>query len=305
MKVLVTGGAGFIGSQIVRAHVSEGHSVHVVDDLSTGSTDNLPEDIEMVCTNVGSGSLDHIMPWQWFDRVYHFASPASPDAFASQWRIIVEANVVGALSVCNLVRPGGTLIVASSSEAYGQPRGSMSEENLGSVRTQSVRGVYDESKRLLESIAYSAAPRLAVRSLVLRIFNTYGPGMPDDGRVINTFLRQAAAGEGLTLHGDGSQTRSFAYVTDTVSQILTLTNLVEERETIGTCQVFNVGSPDERTVIQAAQIVSGLTGAPIVQMSNPRPNDPVWRRADMSKTAEYLGGLETLSLEEGVSLCVL
>ncbi len=303
------GGAGFIGSRIVRRLAEEGdHSLHVVDDMSTGSIENLRDLIEENAVEVRIG--DATMASEWFepasfDVVYHFASPASPDVFVERWDDVVRANIGGTMSAAGLLRTGGLLVLASSSEVYGQPDGGMHEKNLGAVRTQSVRGVYDESKRLAESIVFSACQREGIRGLVLRIFNTYGPGMPDDGRVINTFVRQAEAGELLTVHGDGSQTRSFCYVDDTVEQICLLADWAEDSLRNHDCEVFNVGNPTEHSIMEAAQIVSDAchlsTG--IVSVPSTRMDDPTWRLPVTTKTVRAIGDRSLVSLKEGVAKC--
>lgn len=305
MKALVLGGAGFIGSRIVRRLIDRAVQTVVVDDLSTGEQKNLPPHVSLLIADV-TAACENWEPGT-FDIVFHFASPASPDVFTSKWDDVVRANVGGAMAAVSLLRKGGLLVLASSSEAYGQPHEQMHEDCLGSVRTQSPRGVYDESKRLAEAIVYSACLREGVRGLILRIFNTYGPGMPDDGRVINTFVRQARAGEPLTVHGDGSQTRSFCYVNDTVDQIMALVDWADTHMlgmSSGECQVFNVGNPDERSILEAAEIVSQVGGGSLVQtVPSPRPHDPVWRCPVMSRTFAAIGRRELVSLEDGVSRC--
>lgn len=313
MKILVLGGAGFIGSRIVRtllARADEDDHIVVVDDLSTGSRENLEgthPDVEFHQADATYAS--NLFDPGTFDAVYHLASPASPDVFVSQWDDIVRANIGGAMAAASLLRKGGLLVLASSSEVYGQPAGAMDENCLGAVRTQSVRGVYDESKRLAESIVYSACQREGVRGLILRIFNTYGPGMPDDGRVINTFVRQARAGEALTVHGDGDQSRSFCYVDDTVSQIIALVDWAETHTRDGDCEVFNVGNPSERSIMEAAQIVAGVQSTlsgkatPIQCVPSTRPDDPVWRCPVTTRTVRAIGDRALVSLEEGVRRC--
>lgn len=311
MRVMVLGGAGFIGSRIVEELVDRGHDVHVVDDLSTGDCRNLEHLLSVTLHAADVTAACELYPAGSFDAVYHFASPASPDVFTSHWDDVVRANIGGAMAAASLLREGGLLVLASSSETYGQPASPMVETCLGAVRTQSVRGVYDEAKRLAEAIVFSACQRERLRGLVLRIFNTYGPGMPDDGRVINTFVRQAQAGEALTVHGDGSQNRSFCYVDDAVAQIMALAQWADVGlATDGECQVFNVGSDDQRTILEVADLVAATQSeindgddVEIRLMPSPRPDDPVWRLPVMTKTHRAVGQRPIVSLEEGVRRC--
>lgn len=302
MKVLITGGAGFIGSHLAESHLAMGAKVTIVDNFDTGSFDNVPSAANLLVRDVSTAGLSTVVGK--FDRVLHFASPASPSVFAQDWEKIVDANITGLRNVAKCVAVGGHLVVASSSEAYGQPTGMMTEDCLGSVKTQSVRGVYDESKRLLEALTFSACMSGDFSGLILRIFNTYGRRMPDDGRVINTFLRQAKAGEELTVHGDGKQTRSFGYIDDTVDQIMRAADLTQVglgRKTT----VLNVGNDMERTVMEAAQIVSRLTGARVSNVSRDvRPHDPQWRCADLSLLRRTIGDIKLHTLEEGIKKCL-
>lgn len=300
MRVLITGGAGFLGSAIAEDLLAKGAKVTIIDNFDTGSFENVPAAAELVVRDVATPNLAR--DFGLFERVYHFASPASPDVFRKQWRGILEANIVGMLNAIDCVQQRGMLLVASSSEAYGQPDSLMSEDNLGSVRTMSERGIYDESKRLLESMAFSAAVTNDFKSVIYRIFNTYGAGMPNDGRVINTFMRQAKAGEVLTVHGDGLQTRSFGHVTNTVDQIQRLADFQQVYG--GFAEAYNVGNDQEQTVLRAAQIVSELLNVPLTKVPNTRPHDPRWRCADLRKTRSVLGELNLISLEEGIKLCV-
>lgn len=295
----VTGGAGFLGSRIAARLCEEGRSVAVVDDLSTGRSSNVPASAKLY-QHCASEPYDHCT----LSEIYHFASPASPDAFLSGMERVVMANVHGTMRAIEEIPVlGGLLIFASSSEAYGSTTQEMNEFNLGAVRTQSVRGVYDEGKRMMEAIAYTASRRYHMRCLVLRIFNTYGPGMPLDGRVVNTFVDQAKRGVPLTVHGGGEQTRSFCYVDDTVQMIIELAKWASQNMDRGQCEVFNVGSPDEVPVNHVAQLVAERSNVPVAHVSSPREYDPTWRRPAMAKTWSAIGRRDLTPLEEGIGRC--
>lgn len=296
-NILITGGAGFLGSKIAQEHLKRDDRITIVDDLSTGHINNVPGDVHFKMDSIEKAELT-----KKFDRIYHFSSPASPNDFKKRWREIVYANIYGLMKVLDHIEHNGVLIIASSSEIYGQPRFSMDELNLGEVNTQSVRGVYDESKRLMESIAYSATVALNLRTVICRIFNTYGPKMSNDGRVINTFVRQALAGESLTVHGDGQQTRSFCYVDDAISQIMQLSDY-QSKEQLGKVNVFNVGSDEEYKIIAVARLISDMTGVKITNVDG-RVDDPVWRCARMTKTRKVINSYSVRPLVDGLKLTI-
>ena len=302
MRILVTGGAGFLGSALTRTlriTMPEAH-VTVADDMSTGRLESVAgwADDVVECAVWTAPHSEQLWP---YDLIYHMASPASPDQFRDWWRDIVRANVHGTMRCGELLARGGVLIVASSSEVYGRTSQPMSESNLGSVRSCGVRGVYDEGKRTAEAIAWQIAQdRPDVGVCAARIFNTYGRGMPDDGRVVNTFVRRAKRGEPLVVHGDGSQTRTFCYVDDTVEMLLRLA--VATRE-LGGFDVVNVGGGETVAIRDLASLVQRFAEVPVVS-SQAREDDPLWRAPILQKLERKIGQLPKFtSLEEGVARC--
>jgi dTDP-glucose 4,6-dehydratase len=309
---LITGGAGFLGSALAHAIIGAdmATSLTLLDNCSTGDFRKAPP--------VNLTPADHEIPVRHrhqcvshplnhsYDTIFHFASPASPDVFADQWQEIFSANVLGLQTCMSALRAGGRLVLASSSEIYGQPQGPMSEDEPGRAKTISVRGTYDQSKRMMESLLWSFtnSQDSAALGLVCRIFNTYGPNMPDDGRAINTWVRQAEAGVPLSVHQPGTQTRSFCYVDDTVDLILTaLSSLVGQGAT--GCHVYNVGNPEQVNMLDAAAMVCRAHEDATYELRDGRPDDPQWRRPVMDKMWRLLGReWDFVSLEEGIERCV-
>lgn len=304
--MIITGGAGFIGSHVVRRlNAAERSSTIVIDDLSTGSRDNVPTDVELItgCASLCWSGSTH-------DEIMHFASRASPDDFLRRSSDIVRANVGGMLNMETQIRAGGLLIVASSSEVYGQPMigspDAMKEGSQVLLDPLTVRGTYDASKLMLEAMAYNAAKRLGIRCLILRIFNTYGPGMPDDGRVINTFVRQVKSGEPMTIHGDGTQWRTFCYIDDAVDQIMALRDWARGNLAPGEVEVFNVGGVYELSVAEVAHVVGEAYGGEhLVDFVEARSADPQWRRPNLTKVSGIMGSgwLPKYSIIEGIKRC--
>jgi len=305
MRALVTGGCGFIGRRVVRMLLREGLKVDVVDDLSTGSSDVLHE-LRAEGANAAIGCVAEYPARAIYDEIWHLASPASPDVFVSRWDAIVRANVVGLSRILQLCADERTrLFVASSSEIYGRSK-SFSLQDKGVVDSLSVRGIYDESKRLSESIAANwwRARNQRSTAVLMRFFNTYGDDMPDDGRVINTFVRQARAGEALTVHGSGAQSRSFCHIDDLTRQIHALRAAV----TSPTLLPVNLGTDQEITITQLAQLVAQTADRvflplPLIRNVPGREDDPYWRRPDLSATTVRLGAdvmTPTVTLSDGI-----
>ena len=298
-RVVVTGGAGFLGSHLCRSLLARGDSVVAVDNLITGSLDNLTgisghRDFTFVHSDV-SNFLHVPGP---VDAVLHFASPASPVDFD---RIPIQILKVGSLGTHNTLglarEKGARYFLASTSEVYGDPLVHPQPETYwGNVNPLGPRGVYDEAKRFAEAItmAYHRHHGLDVR--IVRIFNTYGPYMrPDDGRVVSNFIVQALAGKPITIHGDGKQTRSFSYVDDEIRGLLALL----DSDYVGP---VNIGNPTEFTVLELAEKVLAITGSSSELRFDPRPvDDPTQRRPDLTLARSVLSWEPEISLDEGLA----
>ena len=297
-RVVVTGGAGFIGSHLCRALLARGDSVVAVDNLVTGSLDNVADlsgrpDFAFVAADVSAG-VDVDGP---VDAVLHFASPASPVEFD---RIPVEILRVGSRGTENTLElaraKGARYLLASTSEVYGDPLVHPQPETYwGNVNPVGPRAVYDEAKRFAEAMTMAYHRHHGVDVRLVRIFNTYGPGMrPDDGRVVSNFIVQALAGKPLTVHGDGTQTRSFCYVDDEVRGLLALL----DSDHVGP---VNIGNPAEFTVRELAEKVLRLTGSASELQFDPRPvDDPAQRRPDLTLARSLLGWEPEVTLDEGL-----
>jgi len=298
MRIVVTGGAGFLGSHLCDALVARGDSVICVDDLSTGNLDNLAglvghRRFRFVEADV-SASLDVRGP---VDAVAHLASPASPPDYL---RRPLETLAVGSRGTENGLRlahrTGARFVLASTSEVYGDPaEHPQREEYWGNVNPVGPRSVYDEAKRYAEALTTAYRNSRRTDTAIVRIFNTYGPRMrPHDGRAIPTFIRQALAGEPLTVAGDGGQTRSVCYVDDTVAGILALA----ASDFAGP---VNIGGSQELTVLRLAETIRDLAGSASPVEFVPRPaDDPSVRCPDTSLAQHRLGWRPAVTLEAGL-----
>jgi nucleoside-diphosphate-sugar epimerase len=297
-RVLVTGGAGFLGSWLCELLVNRGYEVVCLDNMSSGrrkNVEHLEGKIEVV-----EGDVTNPPPLPKADIIFHLASRASPVDFREHAIEILMANSVGTLRMLELAEKwGARFVFASSSEVYGNPlQHPQTEEYWGNVNPIGVRSCYDEGKRFGEALcmAYHRKKGLDVR--IARIFNTYGPRMrPDDGRVISNFIVQALKNEPITVYGDGRQTRSFCYVEDLVEGLIRL-GLKEEITGI----VVNLGNPEERTILEIAELVKSLTGAISSIIFLPKPeDDPRRRKPDIRKAMNLLGWEPKTTLEEGLT----
>lgn len=297
MRILITGGAGFIGSHLAERLLDEGHSVIILDNFHTGSKANIRR-------LLGNPDLDVIrhditLPYRIeADHIYNLACPASPIHYQRSPVRTVEACVIGPINALALARDTKARVLqASTSEVYGNPTvHPQTEDYWGNVNPIGPRSCYDEGKRVAETLFFDFHREAGVDIRVARIFNTYGPQMrPDDGRVISNFILQALRGEPLTIFGDGSQTRSFCYVTDMVEGLI---RLMDKEDFTG---LVNLGSPDERTIKEIAGLVIKLAGSNSEIIYKPLPqDDPVRRRPDISLAKQVLGWQPKVTLEEGL-----
>ncbi len=299
MRVLVTGAAGFLGSHLTDALLAEGHAVLGVDNLCTGSLENL-QHLERVPE---FEFLEHDICREFdprrVDYVFNFASPASPEDYL---RLGTETLMVGSLGTRNVLeiakKSGAKFLHASTSECYGDPDvHPQTEDYWGHVNPIGPRSVYDEAKRFSEALVMAYHRYNGVNTRLVRIFNTYGPRLQmSDGRVISNFLTQALKGDDLTIYGTGGQTRSFCYVSDEIEGILGLSR-TEEHEPV------NVGNPSEWTILECAKAVLRVTGSTSKIVYRPLPqDDPVQRQPDISKARRLFGWEPKIDLETGLKL---
>ena len=301
MRIVVTGGAGFLGSHLCDALIARGDSVICVDDLSTGNLDNLAglvghRRFRFVEADV-SASLDVRGP---VDAVAHLASPASPPDYL---RRPLETLAVGSRGTENGLRlahrTGARFVLASTSEVYGDPaEHPQREEYWGNVNPVGPRSVYDEAKRYAEAVTMAYRRHYGVDTGIFRIFNTYGPRMrPEDGRVVSSFITQALNGQSLTIYGDGSQTRSFCYVDDLIDGLI---KLMESDD--GVTGPINLGNPNEFSMRELAELVVAKTGGAVEEIVyQPLPaDDPKQRQPDITRARETLGWEPQVQLEAGL-----
>ena len=300
MRILVTGGAGFIGSHLCDYFLARGEEVVAIDNFITGSPDNIAHLKDHPRFRfIRQDVTEHISVDGYIDAVLHFASPASPVSYMAYPIQTLKVGALGTHKACGLARAkGARFFLASTSEVYGEPKEHPQREDYwGNVNPVGPRGVYDEAKRYAEAmtLAYHRAHNLDVR--IVRIFNTYGPrNALDDGRVVPNLIGQAIRGEPLTVHGDGSQTRSFCYVSDLVEGIA---RLLASNETMPT----NLGNPNELSILTFAEKINALTGNKAGIVFRPRPvDDPSRRCPDISKAKRILNNWEPkVSLDEGLT----
>jgi len=300
--VVVTGGAGFVGSHLCERLVSDGYRVTCLDNLLTGTPDNVAHLLEepgFTFTRCDLTGFVHV-PGE-VDLVLHFASPASPIDYL---RLPIQTLKVGAIGTWHALglakEKNARFLLASTSEVYGDPQVHPQPESYwGQVNPIGPRGVYDEAKRYAEALTTAYRNSERVDTGIVRIFNTYGPRMrPDDGRAIPTFIRQALAAEPLTVAGDGSQTRSVCHISDTVEGILRLA-FSNHRGPI------NIGNPDERSVLRIAQDVIATTGSQSTVEFIDRPvDDPGVRRPDTTLAEQVLSWKPQIDWLEGLSSTV-
>ena len=298
-RALVTGGAGFLGSHLCDALLGEGWSVVVVDNLLTGrraNLDHLKNDSRFdlvekdICEPFDVGKVDY---------VFHFASPASPVDYTIHGIPTLKVGSLGTFHALDVAfKYGAKYLVSSTSECYGDPLEHPQKETYwGNVNSVGPRSVYDEAKRFTEAVTMAYHRYHKVDTRIVRIFNTYGPRLQlNDGRVVSNFMKQALRGEDLTVYGDGSQTRSFCYVSDEIDGFIRLSKSSEYLP-------VNIGNPNEFTILECAQHVIKVTGSKSKIAYEPLPqDDPKQRRPDITKARQLLGWEPRIQLEAGLRM---
>ena len=298
-RILVTGGAGFLGSHLCERLISEGHDVLCVDNLYTGSRDN----ILPLIGNPRFELMRHDVTFPLYvevDEIFNLACPASPVHYQFDPVQTTKTSVHGAINMLGLAkRVKAKILQASTSEVYGDPKvHPQTEDYWGHVNPIGIRSCYDEGKRCAETLFFDYHRQHKLRIKVARIFNTYGPRMhPNDGRVVSNFIVQALRGEDITVYGNGAQTRSFCFVDDLIEGLVRLMNTGDE-----VTGPINLGNPGEFTILQLAQKVIELTGSTSKIVNKPLPgDDPLQRKPDLSLARATLGGWEpVMALDAGL-----
>ncbi|MFL2677897.1 MAG: UDP-glucuronic acid decarboxylase family protein [Candidatus Actinomarina sp.] len=303
MNIVLTGGSGFIGSHLSNELLkSSENKLIVIDNLLTGNLDNIQDLLDHEnATFIQHDVQDHIEIDEKVDYVFHLASAASPVAYTENPVNTLKAGSLGTINTLGLARKhGAEYFLASTSEVYGDPLITpQNEEYWGNVNPNGERSMYDEAKRFAEAATATYARSYDIKTKIIRIFNTYGPNMQlNDGRVVTNLIVQALNDEDLTIYGDGSQTRSFSYVSDTVSGIIAMMKSNHY-------EVFNIGNPYEMTIKELAKTILKLTNSKSEIIYKPLPNDdPQQRRPDISKAKDKLNWEPKVDLETGLSTTI-
>jgi UDP-glucuronate decarboxylase len=301
MRILVTGGAGFLGSHLIDRLMEQGHEVICLDNYFTGAKRNILKWIghpyfEMIRHDITEPIRIEV------DRIYHLACPASPVHYQYNPVKTIKTNVIGTLNMLGLAkRVKARIFLASTSEVYGDPDiHPQVEEYRGNVNPIGIRACYDEGKRVAETLAFDYHRQNGVDIRVARIFNTYGPRMQqNDGRVVSNFIVQALQGIPLTVYGDGSQTRSFCYVSDLIEGFI---RLMDNEEHTGP---VNLGNQGEYTILQLAQTIQKMIDPSTeIRFETLPKDDPRRRQPDITKARTWLGWEPTVPLEEGLKLTI-
>ena len=299
MNIVITGGSGFVGSYLCEKLINDGHKIIVIDNLLTGSRDNINDLLDNENFSfIEHDVQDHIEIEDKVDYVLHFASAASPKAYTEHPVNTLKAGSVGTINTLGLAKKhSAEYLLASTSEVYGDPLISpQNEEYWGNVNPNGERSMYDEAKRFAEAAVATYSRSYGLKTKIVRIFNTYGPRMQlNDGRVVTNFIVQALRNQNITIYGDGTQTRSFSYVEDTVAGIISLMNSTEY-------DVFNIGNPNEMTVGQLAEKIIKLTDSTSEIKYLELPNDdPKQRKPDITKAKTKLNWEPKVNLDEGLT----
>ena len=300
MRILVTGGAGFIGSHLIDRLMKQGHDVICLDNFFTGHKRNILHWMDNPYFELIRHDITEPIRLE-VDRIYHLACPASPVHYQYNPVKTIKTNVMGTLNMLGLAkRVKARFLLASTSEVYGDPDvHPQPEEYRGNVNCIGIRSCYDEGKRVAETLAFDYHRQNNVDIRIMRIFNTYGPRMfENDGRVVSNFIVQALKGIPLTVYGDGSQTRSFCYVADLVEGMMRLM----DGEHIGP---INIGNPGEYTILQLAETIQKMVNPDAELTFKPLPqDDPKQRQPDITKAKNLLGWKPTIDLEQGLRLTI-
>lgn len=296
MKILVTGGAGFLGSHLIDRLMAQDHEVLCLDNYYTGRKQNVLQWADNPRFELIRHDITEPIRLE-VDQIYHLACPASPVHYQSNPIKTVKTNVLGTMNMLGLAkRVQARFFLASTSEVYGDPTvHPQTEDYWGNVNCTGIRSCYDEGKRIAETLTYDYHRAHGVDVRVVRIFNTYGPRMlPNDGRVVSNFIVQALQGNALTVYGDGSQTRSFCYVSDLVEGFL---RLMASDHT----EPVNIGNPGEYTILELAQTIQGMINPDAEVSFKPLPkDDPKQRQPEITRARTWLGWEPTIELQEGL-----
>ncbi len=297
MRILVTGGAGFLGSHLCERLLGEGHEVICLDNFFTGRKKNVRHllhnpDFELIRHDITNPILLEV------DRIYHLACPASPIHYQYNAIKTIKANVIGTINMLGIAkRVKARILFASTSEVYGDPTVHPQREDYwGNVNTIGLRSCYDEGKRVAETLMMDYHRQNHVDSKIVRIFNTYGPRMlADDGRVVSNFIVQALKGQDITVYGKGSQTRSFCYVDDLIEGMV---RMMDRSDFTGP---VNLGNPEEYTILDLAKKIVEMTASKSKIVHKPLPSDdPAQRRPDITLADQKLGWKPVVTVHDGL-----
>ena len=298
MRILLTGAAGFLGSHLTRTLLDSGHIVIGIDNLYTGTLNNLIKVKSNENFTFVNQDVREVLNYE-VDAIVNFACPASPVHYQKDPVMTIETNFLGAINTLHLAKKLDCKVIqASTSEVYGDPLVSPQVEDYwGNVNPIGIRSCYDEGKRAAETLFFDYKRQFKIDSRVVRIFNTYGPNMAlNDGRVVSNFIHQALKGDDISIYGDGSQTRSFCYVTDLIDAIMKVIFLESKIDT-----PINLGNPSEYTMLDLAKLIIDLTNsASQIRFETLPLDDPKQRKPDISLAKKIIGWEPTTSLKTGL-----
>lgn len=300
-RILVTGGAGFIGSHLCKRLIEEGNRVFCLDNLFTGSKENIKTLLENPNFTFLEQDIESPVLVE-TDQIYNLACPASPPHYQFNPVKTVRTSVVGIANMLELAEKCGAVILqASTSEVYGDPLEHPQKETYwGNVNPIGIRSCYDEGKRCAETLMMDYHRQFGTKTKIVRIFNTYGPNMhPNDGRVVSNFIVQALKGEDITIYGNGEQTRSFCYVSDLVDGMIKMMNTPDFTGPV------NLGNPNERTILNLAELIIKKTNSKSKLVFKPLPkDDPLKRKPDITLAQERLNWNPTVDIDKGLDLTI-